>query len=1061
MGQAHREFPLLYGPAGQSDAGSERSSRRQAEAQGQLEEYIQKYQEQVLSLQQKVVQLKLEGDGALGGQEVPQGDLRQLPTGNPQPQQQPRWHLRAESTVCVGKKYPKVISLSYQQEILSLSSNHEGIPEPFTNSTASYFKVISISYQQEICSLSSNNVGIHRPSGAPQQAEEFQGDFRQLPAGNPQPQQQPRGDRFYDVGQSNPGARETMTTGAEQGSLPHGPTATTGGDAPPTSTSTAKQWLGSGPPADPLAMLAGGMAQLQAAMLKQLNTETTGERSPETAEPGTTTLPFLPEPKPDASPVDIMGWLELIATLLSDLSDGAAAWWKADEVYSDEEEDEEILKNLEEKQVKKNLGTCKASALKEFQFLACGNHVPEDESTCDLFAAGLDATSLRTMLAFNNNKKHWRWGVADIRQAFVLAKWLGGQVALQPPAIAYELGLAEEGDMWLVRQALYGLRESPAMWSQYRAAQLAEARWTVMVEDAPVTMRLEQLVSDNQELEMAQEGCVKELLRCPELVNQIGRRLLDYPCETAHFRLSFVYKEEKEGQLDVYTDSSFAPSGGRSNGCCPIFYGDAAIAWRAGRQALCSLSTAESELLEAVEGAVLGRSTKSLLEELQGKPIVMNLLVDIQAVQRVGHGEHVTYVYEAIGYAYASSSTKGGQPQEDIRAEIPWDLYFVVVVRAIAIIGLWEGAKSCLKMRRTRNKALRATANKSLDKNPDKKPEQNSKNYNGYWHLLLKIYPMIKSYEWNLSHTETVELPKELDSRDDAKLPARWQVLFLRDVFNYCKSEGSFQLTFSDLEYGLRRSLTPDLWDLVSDAMRKMTDEIRGPATFFHFLKKAYPGCQPKHLATFQDWCNQYDELQRRSAEMDLLTEAAALFEKKNAMPILPVDDQARLEKEFEEMDMFGTGCVEVAAIQRRWDWDEQMTRDIIAKYDLSEDGCLDKGDFLRMMCPDGFRLPSMQGSDRDVFGMLLTGSIRYLEDAISTEEGLYAEDVKAAKEVRLKPMPFSLLPEIPEATWIFWNDLFTRLDADEDDHIRERDLLREGLLSPEVVESAVFAKCE
>eukprot|EP00439_Symbiodinium_sp_Y106_P051279 s3398_g6.t2 len=305
--------------------------------------------------------------------------------------------------------------------------------------------------------------------------------------------------------------------------------------------------------------------------------------------------------------------------------------------------------------------------------------------------------------------------------------------------------------------------------------------------------------------------------------------------------------------------------------------------------------------------------------------------------------------------------------------------------------------------------------------------------------------------EWHLSHKEAVELPKELDSRDDAKLPARWQVLFLRDVFNYCKSEGSFQLTFSDLEYGLRRSLTPDLWDLVSDAMRKMSDEIRGPATFFHFLKKAYPGCQPKHLATFQDWCNQYDELQRRSAEMDLLTEAAALFEKKNAMPILPVDDQARLEKEFEEMDMFGTGCVEVAAIQRRWDWDEQMTRDIIAKYDLSEDGCLDKGDFLRMMCPDGFRLPSMQGADRDVFGMLLTGSIRYLEDAISTEEGLYAEDVKAAKEVRLKPMPFSLLPEIPEATWLFWNDLFTRLDADEDDHIRERDLLREGLLSPEV----------
>ena len=30
----------------------------------------------------------------------------------------------------------------------------------------------------------------------------------------------------------------------------------------------------------------------------------------------------------------------------------------------------------------------------------------------------------------------------------------------------------------------------------------------------------------------------------------------------------------------------------------------------------------------------------------------------------------------------------------------------------------------------------------------------------------------------------------------------------------------------------------------------------------------------------------------------------------------------------MQSQDMFGTGCVEVAAIQRRWDWDEQMTRD-------------------------------------------------------------------------------------------------------------------------------------
>ena len=410
------------------------------------------------------------------------------------------------------------------------------------------------------------------------------------------------------------------------------------------------------------------------------------------------------------------------------------------------------------------------------RFVACGNHVPEGESTFDLFAAGLDATSLRTMLAFTAEKKQWRWGVTDIRQAFVLAKWLGGPVALQPPTIAHQLGLAEEGDVWLVRQAIYGLRESPAMWSQFRDSQLKQARWIVEAEGGPVVMKLEQLITDDQVwkivredgqgephgyllvyiddmlvnaeettmwgffkwlsakwevdeldvldyehpikflgtelhrvpggVEIGQEGFINELLRsynhngarskvqgpketliltdeeeralidaqpidnagkeeeikeaqrrvgellwltgrsrpdiqytvsimssritrCPELVNKVGERLLDYLCETANYRLSFFsHHEEKKFDLDVYTDSSFAPSGGRSQGSCAVFYNDCAIAWRSARQQLCTLSTAESELLEAVEGTVLGRATKGLIDELTGRNLRMNLLVD-------------------------------------------------------------------------------------------------------------------------------------------------------------------------------------------------------------------------------------------------------------------------------------------------------------------------------------------------------------------------------------------------------------------------------------------------
>ncbi|CAE7797213.1 RE1 [Symbiodinium sp. CCMP2592] len=163
----------------------------------------------------------------------------------------------------------------------------------------------------------------------------------------------------------------------------------------------------------------------------------------------------------------------------------------------------EVTHTISLNDVKKNLSKWKESALKEFHnltetkkalsyhlnvglrktsFVACGNHISEQNAGFDLFAAGLDATSLRTMLAFNAKRK-WSLGTTDIRQAFVLAKWKGQPVALEPPGIAYELGIAQPGDMWFVEQAIYGLRESPALWSQHRDEELKI--WKVVHENLP------------------------------------------------------------------------------------------------------------------------------------------------------------------------------------------------------------------------------------------------------------------------------------------------------------------------------------------------------------------------------------------------------------------------------------------------------------------------------------------------------------------------------------------------------------------------------------------------
>ena len=413
------------------------------------------------------------------------------------------------------------------------------------------------------------------------------------------------------------------------------------------------------------------------------------------------------------------------------------------------------------------------------RFVACGNYIPQEENVTELFAAGLDATSLRTMLAWTASKmksNEWVVGSTDVRQAFVLAPWIGGPVAIQPPSITTKLGLTDTDDLWLIKKSIYGLREAPAVWAQFRDNELQKARWKMVFEGKTVECCLKQLSADSQvwkmtstdsditygyllvyvddilmiaeaaavesfyewvaekwecddltilthdkplrflgmELyktvegyELAQRGFITELLRAyhhdgkrslsqgardqwlltleedeammnaaslppvsdspalkegqkrvgelmwltsrtrpdiqyavsimasrvtrvPELVNQLGTRLLDYLNETIDYRLTFKGDGWSE-LIEVYTDSSFSPSSGRSHGAVGIFYLNSPITWRSSRQQLVTLSTAESELIEGIEGALMGYSVKDFILELSGVDPRIELHIDNQA----------------------------------------------------------------------------------------------------------------------------------------------------------------------------------------------------------------------------------------------------------------------------------------------------------------------------------------------------------------------------------------------------------------------------------------------
>ena len=121
--------------------------------------------------------------------------------------------------------------------------------------------------------------------------------------------------------------------------------------------------------------------------------------------------------------------------------------------------------------------------------VACGNWtgVTSEDST---YSAGAQGEAVRTALAVASSEG-WQAYVTDITQAFLRAPLpnLERLILLRPPAHYVAAGLCSASEVWRAQRAIYGLRESPRWWGDYRDQTLRESRWKCDEE----TMHLEQL----------------------------------------------------------------------------------------------------------------------------------------------------------------------------------------------------------------------------------------------------------------------------------------------------------------------------------------------------------------------------------------------------------------------------------------------------------------------------------------------------------------------------------------------------------------------------------------
>ena len=124
------------------------------------------------------------------------------------------------------------------------------------------------------------------------------------------------------------------------------------------------------------------------------------------------------------------------------------------------------------------------------------------------------------------------------------------------------------------------------------------------------------------------------VLRNPVKVMELGEQMKGYLKRTAEEGLRYQVEFREEINLQAFSDASFSPEGAESHGSFLILLEGSPIFWRAGRQSMVTLSTAESEMTEVIEAMTAGESVAVIIQELY--PLVTKTAyTDSQAAEAI------------------------------------------------------------------------------------------------------------------------------------------------------------------------------------------------------------------------------------------------------------------------------------------------------------------------------------------------------------------------------------------------------------------------------------------
>jgi hypothetical protein len=106
----------------------------------------------------------------------------------------------------------------------------------------------------------------------------------------------------------------------------------------------------------------------------------------------------------------------------------------------------------------------------------CGNFVDRNAGEAATFTEQVDVTSVRLLLR-QAALQDWQISSLDVSVAFLNAELspedLARGISCRPPKIFVDAGICMPEQIWVIKKALYGLRQAPRAWGTHRDAALA------------------------------------------------------------------------------------------------------------------------------------------------------------------------------------------------------------------------------------------------------------------------------------------------------------------------------------------------------------------------------------------------------------------------------------------------------------------------------------------------------------------------------------------------------------------------------------------------------------